>query len=246
MWPSSPVVPRPSPTRRPSATTPSARPVEALTTSMVSAAGTCPKSSERVRAAVSLSTCSGASVTGLRNAERSTPSQPRSTGASMLQHFAGSTLPGRLSPTPATRVPRRSAMRDPSRSATDGIRSPALVPGSWSRVSPAISRPARSKTPTWLRERPTATASTTAASGFRCSEPAGRPPVEAWSPPSRSSPASVRAARREVTAPRERPVSRTRSARGLARPVRTSVRRPPGEVSATLMSGSEPQTFVGI
>ncbi len=195
---------------------------------MVGAAGTRPNISERVRAAVSLSRCRGASVSVATYAARSTPSHPFITGASTLVRRAGSTVPGRLIPTPATGA-STSSSRAPSRSTTCGISSGALTPGSWSRVSLPISRPARSKTPTWLRDRPTATASTTAASGSSASAPAGRPPVEASSPPSTSSPAESRASSREATALRDRPVRRVRSARVSARPVRTSVSRWPAE-----------------
>ena len=69
-----------------------------------------------------------------------------------------------------------------------GSSSSGPTPTSWSRESEAISWPSRSSTASWLRERPTATASTTPASWLKTRAPGGRPPVEASSSPRQQQP----------------------------------------------------------
>ena len=97
------------------------------------------------------------------------PASPR------LSPRAGSTVPGRLSP-----MPERPAARRRSSSAASARRdlrhqlvgSDADLRGR--AESEASSSPSRSSTASWLRERPTATASTTPASWLKTSAP-GRP-----------------------------------------------------------------------
>ena len=121
----------------------------------------------------------------------------------------------------------RPAARPPAASARRGRRRPR------GRGSPtAISRPSRSRTASWLRERPMATASTTPASALKSRAPGGRPPVEASSSPTSSSPAEVSACTRATTAVRERPVSVRSRERVSARPVRTSSSRSPAVAGA--------------
>jgi hypothetical protein len=231
VWPISPAAPRWPPITRPSAMMPRPRPVEALTTSASRSVSGPPSSSERASTSASLATKNGASATSARYGASATPSQPAITGESRLTPLSTSTLPGRLSPTPTTGG-ATSASRSASRAATCGISSSGPIPTSWSRESPASSWPSRSKTPSWLRERPSATASTTPASLLNSSPPGGRPPVEASSSPASSNPAAASAWTRDTTAVRESPVITRRPERVSAWPVRTSSRSSPAVAGA--------------
>ena len=221
--PISPAAPRWPSTTRPSAMMPSPRPVEAFTTR--ASRSTAPRAEqlgpgEHVgvvgRRTAARRRAPRSTAPARRRPSRPSPGSPGSRRAPRRRCRAGSGRSPRTGRLDARRAGRRA------RSATCGISSSGPTPTAWSRESAASSSPSRSKTASWLRERPTATASTTPASGLNTSAPGGRPPVEASSSPTSSSPAAVSALTRATTAVRDRPVSRRSSERVSARPVRTS------------------------
>ena len=164
-WPISPAAPTWPLTSRPSEMMPSPRPVEAFTTRASRSTAPRASSSDWASTSASLAITRGAAVSDAKNGPSSTPSQPGMTGESTHAPRTSSTVPGRPRPT-ASSGDCRLASWPAARSTIRGISSAGPVPAGWSTESVASSSPRRSKTPTWLRDRPTATASTTPASGL--------------------------------------------------------------------------------
>ena len=217
--PAAPSAPRSS---RPPVTMPTPMPVDAFTKSRSRCRSRCPRRSESAITLASLSTKTGAPRSASRrNGASSTPSQP----GHDRRVQAGARARSRRCPGCSAR-PRGPRVRRPpqpsSRSANAGhhlrhqvVRRPARPPGRGR--AEASTSPSRSQTPSWVRLRPIAPASTTPASPV---EPqADRAAARRWrapaprSTPSTTSPESSSAPTRAATAVRDRPVSRPTSLR---------------------------------
>ena len=231
LCPISPAAPSAPRSSCPPVTIPTPMPVEAFTKSRSRWRSRCPRRSESAITLASLSTKTGAPeplVSFFRYGASSTPSQPAMIGESRLAPRSRSTVPGMLRPTARTSFVRRPASlsRSANPAATWGIRSSGAAPTSWSSSVVASTPPSRSQTPSWVRLRPIAPASTTPASWLNRSPTGGRPPVEGTrsvsseSTPSTTRPDSSSAPTRAATAVRDRPVTRPRSLRVRARPSR--------------------------
>ena len=226
MCPISPAAPDAPRSSRPPDTMPTPMPVEAFTKTRSWCRSRCPRRSESAITLASLSTKTGAAVSGRRNGASSTPSQPAMIGESRLAPRTKSTVPGMDSPTARTASGDRPtlASRSPKAATTCGISSSAAGPTSWSRSTDASTAPSRSHTPSWVRLRPIAPASTTPAARLNRRWTGGRPPVDgprsSGSAPSTTSPESSSAPSRAATAVRDSPVIRPTSLRVSARPSR--------------------------
>ena len=150
------------------------------------------------------------------------PSQPLMVGESRLQPRVVSAVPGMLRPTPRTSSSRRpvSSSSASRRLAISGINSWGPMPISWSTSAIVRTTPARLQTPSWVRLRPIAAASTTPASALKTSRAGGRPPVDGASARSSTKPRACSVETRAATAVRDRPVRRPTSARVLTAPSR--------------------------
>ena len=194
--PISPAAPRWPTTTRPSATMPSPRPVEAFTTRASRSAP--PGAPRAARSAPArrrrCATKSGASRDPARYGASATPSQPAITGESRLTPRAGVDGAGQAQP---DRRDGRLDVGEQRGQPLDDLRHQLVGPDADLVVARSRRRARRRRgrrRPSWLRERPIATASTTPASLLKTRRPGGRPPVEASSSPTSSSPAVVSAA----------------------------------------------------
>ena len=122
----------------------------------------------------------GAGVRGARNGARRTPSQPIMIGESRLAPAVASTVPGMLRPTARTwsGVRPTEARSSPKTVTARGISTSGDSSTSCSRSRAASTVPSRSHTPSWVRLRPMAPASTTPASRSKRSRTGGRPPED--------------------------------------------------------------------